>query len=191
MERLTNEEATAGTVRAALGTLVGAAQPADPVILFLSGHGLQGEDEAFYFATPAIDASSARRVATTGLPWTDFAGLLERVEARIRGAVAWTTFVDDIDYDAKGQRERIEYGNGTFTEYTYDPLTYRLTRLKTTRSSDSTVLQNLRYVHDPVGNIVEIGDSAQQTVFFNNDVVSPSAQYVYDAVYRLIEATGP
>ncbi|WP_437606631.1 hypothetical protein WMF20_37545 [Sorangium sp. So ce834] len=123
-------------------------------------------------------------------PTYNEAGLLERVEARIRGAVAWTTFVDDIDYDAKGQRERIEYGNGTFTDYTYDPLTYRLTRLKTTRSSDSTVLQNLRYVYDPVGNIVEIGDSAQQTVFFNNDVVSPSAQYVYDAVYRLIEATG-
>ncbi|WP_437996746.1 SpvB/TcaC N-terminal domain-containing protein [Sorangium sp. So ce185] len=123
-------------------------------------------------------------------PTYNEAGLLERVEARIRGAVAWTTFVDDIDYDAKGQRERIEYGNGTFTEYTYDPLTYRLSRLKTTRSSDSTVLQNLRYVYDPVGNIVEIGDSAQQTVFFNNDVVSPSAQYVYDAVYRLIEATG-
>ncbi|AUX35897.1 MULTISPECIES: SpvB/TcaC N-terminal domain-containing protein [Sorangium] len=123
-------------------------------------------------------------------PTYNEAGLLERVQARIRGAVAWTTFVDDIDYDAKGQRERIEYGNGTFTAYTYDPLTYRLTRLKTTRSSDSAVLQNLRYVYDPVGNIVEIGDSAQQTVFFNNDVVSPSAQYVYDAVYRLIEATG-
>ncbi|WP_236644119.1 RHS repeat domain-containing protein [Sorangium cellulosum] len=123
-------------------------------------------------------------------PTYNEAGLLERVEARIRGAVAWTTFVDDIDYDAKGQRERIEYGNGTVTEYTYDPLTYRLSRLRTTRSSDSTVLQNLRYVYDPVGNIVEIGDSAQQTVFFNNAVVSPSAQYVYDAVYRLIEATG-
>ncbi|WP_437710025.1 SpvB/TcaC N-terminal domain-containing protein [Sorangium sp. So ce448] len=123
-------------------------------------------------------------------PTYNEAGLLERVEARIRGAVAWTTFVDDIDYDAKGQRERIEYGNGTSTAYTYDPLTFRLSRLKTTRSSDSAVLQNLTYVYDPVGNIVEIGDSAQQTVFFNNAVVSPSAQYVYDAVYRLIEATG-
>ncbi|HTN87933.1 MAG TPA: SpvB/TcaC N-terminal domain-containing protein [Sorangium sp.] len=123
-------------------------------------------------------------------PTYNEAGLLERVEARVRGAVTWTTFVDDIDYDAKGQRERIDYGNGTSTAYTYDPLTFRLSRLKTTRSSDSAVLQNLTYVYDPVGNIVELGDSAQQTVFFNNAVVSPSAQYVYDAVYRLIEATG-
>ncbi|MGK3997606.1 RHS repeat-associated core domain-containing protein [Sorangium sp. So ce1024] len=123
-------------------------------------------------------------------PTYNEAGLLERVEVRIRGAAGWTTFVDNIDYDAKGQRERIDYGNGTSTVYTYDPLTFRLSRLKTTRSSDSAVLQNLTYVYDPVGNIVEIGDSAQQTVFFNDDVVSPSAQYVYDAVYRLIEATG-
>ncbi|CAN98730.1 Rhs family protein [Sorangium cellulosum So ce56] len=137
-------------------------------------------------APDGLTASDASEVK----PTYNEAGLLERVEARIRGAVAWTTFVDNIDYDAKGQRERIEYGNGTSTAYTYDPLTFRLSRLKTTRSSDSAVLQNLTYVYDPVGNIVEIGDSAQQTVFFNNAVVSPSAQYVYDAVYRLIEATG-
>ncbi|WP_437589011.1 SpvB/TcaC N-terminal domain-containing protein [Sorangium sp. So ce1000] len=135
-------------------------------------------------APDGLTASDASEVK----PTYNEAGLLERVEARVRGV--WTTFVDNIDYDAKGQRERIEYGNGTSTAYTYDPLTFRLSRLKTTRSSDSAVLQNLTYVYDPVGNIVEIGDSAQQTVFFNNDVVSPNAQYVYDAVYRLIEATG-
>ncbi|WP_437314746.1 hypothetical protein [Sorangium sp. So ce385] len=37
-------------------------------------------------------------------PTCDEAGLPERVEARVRGAVAWTTFVDDTDDDAKGQR---------------------------------------------------------------------------------------
>ncbi|WP_437713623.1 RHS repeat-associated core domain-containing protein [Sorangium sp. So ce448] len=137
-------------------------------------------------APDGLTASDASEIK----PTYNEAGLLERIEARIRGAATWTTFVDNIDYDAKGQRERIAYGNGTFTVYTYDPLTFRLSRLKTTRSSDSAVLQNLTYVYDPVGNIVEIGDSAQQTVFFNNAVVSPSAQYVYDAVYRLIEATG-
>ena len=51
-------------------------------------------------------------------------------------------------------------------------------------------MQDLDYTYDPVGNITEIVDSAQQTVFFNNDVVTPSAQYVYDAIYRLTQATG-
>ena len=123
-------------------------------------------------------------------PTYNEAGLLEKVEARVRGAATWTTLVDDIDYDAKGQREKIVYGNGTTTTYTYDPETFRLVRLKTMRDSDAAVLQNLAYAYDPVGNITEIKDSAQQTVFFDNDVVSPSTRYVYDALYRIIEASG-
>ena len=123
-------------------------------------------------------------------PTYNEAGLLEKVEARVRGAAAWTTFVDDIDYDAKGQREKIVYGNGTTTTYTYDPETFRLVRLRTVRDSDSAVLQNLAYAYDPMGNIAEITDSAQQTVFFDNAVVTPSTRYVYDALYRLIEASG-
>ena len=52
------------------------------------------------------------------------------------------------------------------------------------------MLQNLAYAYDPVGNIIAIRDSAQSTVFFDNDVVTPSTRYVYDALYRLIEAQG-
>jgi RHS repeat-associated protein len=51
-------------------------------------------------------------------------------------------------------------------------------------------LQNLRYTYDPVGNISHIRDDAQQTIFFRNRRVEPSADYVYDATYRLIEASG-
>ena len=123
-------------------------------------------------------------------PTYNEAGLLEAVDARIRGAVSWTSFVDDIAYDAKGQRARIEYGNGTLTEYTYDALTFRLTRLKTQRTSDNTTLQDLVYTYDPVGNIVAIEDAAHKTVFFNNAVVDASSEYEYDAVYRLVNATG-
>ena len=66
----------------------------------------------------------------------------------------WTTFVTDIDYDAKGQRERIDYGNGVDTTYDYDPLTFRLVRLQTLRGSEP--LQDLSYTYDPVGNITHI-----------------------------------
>ncbi|MBE9128306.1 MULTISPECIES: SpvB/TcaC N-terminal domain-containing protein [unclassified Coleofasciculus] len=118
------------------------------------------------------------------------ANLLEQVDVRLRGAVEWTPFVTNIDYDAKGQRQLIEYGNGVRTVYTYDPLTYRLTRLHTTRVSDSVRLQDLHYTYDPVGNITEIRDEAQQTIFFNNEVVSPSTKYEYDALYQLIRADG-
>lgn len=123
-------------------------------------------------------------------PTYNEAGLLEAVRVRILDAASWTYFVDDIDYDAKGRRESITYSNGVTTTYTYDPQTFRLVRLKTKRASDDAVLQNLSYTYDPVGNIVAVKDSAQQTVFFANTVVTPVMTYVYDAIYRLIEASG-
>ncbi|MDQ3412143.1 MAG: toxin, partial [Chloroflexota bacterium] len=39
--------------------------------------------------------------------------------------------VANIDYDAKGQRQRIDYQNGASTFYQYDPETFRLTALYT------------------------------------------------------------
>ena len=51
-------------------------------------------------------------------------------------------------------------------------------------------LQDLSYTYDPAGNITHIRDDAQQTIYFNNAVSTPSADYTYDAIYRLIEATG-
>src|SRR5262249_8025470 len=83
-----------------------------------------------------------------------------------------------------------EYGNGTKTACDYDPLTFRLTHLKTTRKSDNTMLQDLSYSYDPVGNITQIQDAAQQRIYFNNQVVTPSNDYAYDAIYRLIVAQG-
>ena len=56
------------------------------------------------------------------------------------------------------------------TTYDYDPLTFRLTQLKTTRAgpdataaqlfTNSDVVQDLRYTYDPVGNITRIDDAA-------------------------------
>ena len=51
-------------------------------------------------------------------------------------------------------------------------------------------LQNLHYTFDPAGNITHIRDDAQQTIFFANARVEPNAEYSYDAIFRLIEATG-
>ena len=124
------------------------------------------------------------------LPTYNEANLLERVDAKLRGADTLTTFVEDLDYDEKGQRARIAYGNGVQTEYAYDSETFRLARLITTRGGGADVLQDLAYTYDPSGNITHIRDSAQQTTYFANAIVEPVWEYVYDAVYRLIEATG-
>lgn len=118
----------------------------------------------------------------------DAGGRLGRVTASIRGG-ALTTFVEDITYNEKGQRLAIRYGNGVATTYGYDPLTFRLRHATTTRRG-AEVLQELRYTHDPVGNIVGQRDDAQQTTYFAGAVVSPWASYAYDSLYRLMRARG-
>ncbi|MEX8518449.1 MAG: SpvB/TcaC N-terminal domain-containing protein [Leptothrix sp. (in: b-proteobacteria)] len=97
--------------------------------------------------------------------------------------------ITGITYNAKGQKETLELGNGTTTTYEYDPQTYRLLTLKTRRTAGQT-LQNLSYTYDPVGNITQTDDKAQDTVWANNSVIRPEHHYTYDAIYRLIEATG-
>jgi RHS repeat-associated protein len=134
-------------------------------------------------------------------PTFNEANLLDRIDVRLRGAAEATAFVTNIDYNAKGQRERIDYGNGATTRYEHDPLTFRLAHLATTRPAnpDATasqlfrnpsVVQDLRYTYDPVGNITRIEDAALKSLIRGGQSVEPVSAYTYDAVYRLIEAVG-
>jgi len=145
------------------------------------------------------------------------ANLLERVDVWLERAAEPAALLDpdnvapspvgvaNIDYDAKGQRQRIDYKNGASTLYSYDPLTFRLTQLLTRRDAvafpgddpqppvagwPGRQVQNLHYTYDPAGNVTHIQDDAQQTIFFRNRRVEPSNDYFYDALYRLIQATG-
>ncbi len=120
----------------------------------------------------------------------DVAGRLRSLDVSVRGASQPTAVVARVDYNARGQRLAIEYGNGASSRYTYDPLTFRMIRLLTTRRRDRVQLQDLRYAFDPVGNITSIRDESQQTVYFRNQAVPASNEYSYDAVYRLVSAHG-
>jgi RHS repeat-associated protein len=125
-------------------------------------------------------------------PTYNEANLLEGMAVQKRGAAETTTLVTNIDYDAKGQRTQIEYGNGVSTTYTYDPDTFRLTKLLTLRDTThrQRKLQDLQYTYDPAGNITRIRDEAQPEIYFRNQVVTAQSDYTYDALYQLIAATG-
>ena len=111
-------------------------------------------------------------------------------ERNANGQLDWTSFVKGVEYDSRGLRTNASLGNSTNVITTYDLETSRLLRLQTTRANESNALQDLNYTYDPVGNIVQCRDEAQQTFFFRNTRVDPSTKYVYDALYRLKEATG-
>ncbi len=101
-----------------------------------------------------------------------------------------TQHITNITYNPREQRENIYYGNTTKTRYYYNPLNFRLTRILTTRNNGQDVLQDLNYTYDAAGNITAQQDNAQQTFYFNNAVIAPTGSYTYDALYRLLTATG-
>lgn len=128
-------------------------------------------------------------------------GTLKSEALTLRGTV--TNAIEDIRYNAKGQKEYLKAGNGTVTQYDYDETTFRLRQMRTTRPgnaaefprlrsnlTDGNVLQQLLYTYDPVGNITEIEDQAYKPVFFSNALIKPKSLYEYDALYRLLQATG-
>ncbi|MDA5545064.1 RHS repeat protein [Yersinia rochesterensis] len=101
--------------------------------------------------------------------------------------------VQSLTYSAAGQKLREESGNGVVTEYRYEAETQRLIGIKTARPAlkdRPTLLQDLRYDYDPVGNILAIHNDAEATRFYRNQKIVPETTYRYDALYQLIEATG-
>ncbi|WP_205513240.1 SpvB/TcaC N-terminal domain-containing protein [Longitalea arenae] len=148
------------------------------------------EFDALNRVTRSVTPHLAASPQTAYIPTYNEAGLLEKVDLAIRGAAATTPFVTNINYNAKGQREEIYYGNGTKTAYTYEKDTFRLIRLLTTRNNGATVLQDLHYTFDPAGNITEQRDAAQPDLNFDGELVKALNKYEYDAFYRLKKASG-
>ena len=167
----------------------------------------QLEFDALNRPVRVVAPNSNSATASVLLATYNEARLLQAMTAHIRGAATATPFVNNIDYNEKGQRARIDYANGTSTIYKYDPDTFRLVGLVTARNTDpepfwedkskvdlpafaGDVLQYLTFTFDPVGNITYIKDDAQQTIYFRNQKVEPSADYTYDAMYWLVQALG-
>jgi RHS repeat-associated protein len=110
-------------------------------------------------------------------------------------------YVQNIGYNAKGQRLIIAYGNNLMTRYTYDDQTFRLARMRTERYTYSqdgneelyayeagTVKQDFANSYDKVGNITNIHDATPGGGVFGLDGLLRS--FGYDALYRLLSATG-
>ena len=96
-------------------------------------------------------------------------------------------YIKMIDYDKYGQRTRIDYGNGSHTEYAYDPLQ----RLSFLRSVDGTAnhrtMQHNEYTFDKLNNIVQVHNGASDIGGLGGIYTNT---YGYDELNRLVEAHG-
>jgi len=117
------------------------------------------------------------------------AGLLNSEEVSHPGIPNPAVYIKDIDYNEKGQRNKIIYGNDVATRFEFDKETFRLQKLESKRLNGE-LLQEWQCTYDPVGNITHIEDKVAPVEFFKNSAVSSLCTYTYDALYRLTEATG-
>ena len=96
-------------------------------------------------------------------------------------------YVSKIGYDKFEQRTYLKYCNGAETFYTYDPQRRRLLNL-TVNSGGNTIMDNA-YTYDAVSNVLSVvnGASVPQSGKAGGQMAHI---YTYDALYRLVSATG-
>ncbi|PDO85668.1 RHS repeat protein [Kosakonia pseudosacchari] len=123
----------------------------------------------------------------------DIAGLLAGSWLTVKGS-AEQVIIKSLSYSAAGLKLSEEHGNGVIISYTYDGQTQRLIAVKTERPSGhlsgAKILQDLRYEYDPVGNVLNIRNDAEETRFWRNQKIVPENTYTYDSLYQLVSATG-
>jgi len=128
-------------------------------------------------------------------PFYNRAGALERAE--LDGKI----FVNQISYNAKGQRTLIAYGNGIMTRYAYDAKTFRVARMRTECYTNPAaniyhpnllLLQDFAYSYDLAGNILSIRDITLGCGVINTPLGAEVLEraFKYDPLYRLISAIG-
>lgn len=139
-----------------------------------------------------LDADNERKILR---PTYNRAGKLETV------SLDDELHVQHIAYNAKGQRSLIAYANSVITRYSYDPRSFRLTRLRSERYTQAAehnyqpvgpAFQDFAYEYDLVGNVLRIRDRTPASGVPNTllGVDALDRQFEYDPLYRLISATG-
>jgi RHS repeat-associated protein len=156
---------------------------------------------------PQTTGNTVTNAATTHARRTRYlyheGGALQGVEARYEGDTAgvWTPYVDDIRYNARGQRMGVDYASGAKTHYDYAPKSFRLRMLKHTVVATETVegiptsvtktAMHCTYTYDPVGNLVRVRDESVPEGERVLSTLAPNdSLYAYDALYRLVSAIG-
>ena len=101
--------------------------------------------------------------------------------------------LSSVVYSAAGQILSETAGNGMVGSYAYEPQTRRLIGLKVVRPAKTgraTIVQDVSYRYDPVGNVIRVSDAAQAPSYWRKQKTESASVYRYDALYQLIGATG-
>ncbi|EPS32168.1 hypothetical protein PDE_07128 [Penicillium oxalicum 114-2] len=136
----------------------------------------------------ATDASGCHTITSY-----DLLGNVKTVTARLKDERSSRPLVYDKTYGPDGSLLKIIYGNGSTLDHVYDRATRRLVRKtlsRTNRLGRSHHVQDMHYSWDCMGRTVRKRDAAQQSLYFRNSRTDPEWTYNYDALGRLVSATG-
>ncbi|KAH6984363.1 virulence plasmid 65kDa B protein-domain-containing protein [Ilyonectria sp. MPI-CAGE-AT-0026] len=147
-----------------------------------------------YESKASYDAMDRVRLSTDALSRQthrtyDTSGGLIGLKSRTSEDKSWTAHVVETTYTADGLPSMIKQGNNSTTRYTYG-LNTRCILEKKTQRGDGTVLEDHSYTYDILNRVVSTTDSAQQTVFFRNNRITPTKESWYDGWGRLVKAAG-
>jgi RHS repeat-associated protein len=122
----------------------------------------------------------------------DDAGMVNKVVGAGNG---WQrTYASDIRYDVFGNRDRVVYGNGVVSTWTFDPNRIRLQEVTTTlppAGKSPTLIQDLQYSYDPGNNPRTITNALPLLTGGSGTFPGQSTLTLkYDGVDRLFEADG-
>ncbi|MFN2424420.1 MAG: hypothetical protein ABR572_11675, partial [Cryomorphaceae bacterium] len=114
-------------------------------------------------------------------------------------ALQWAgePYLEEVAYNARGQRILMAMNNGVMTRYVYDDQTFRLARTRSqkftknglTYTPEAVLRQDLTYTYDLEGSILSQRDRAPA----NNNAQGPGnllREFTHDPLRRLLSATG-
>ncbi len=105
---------------------------------------------------------------------------INRITFSLDSGQTFSDLLTNADFNAANETLKLALGNGLTTDYAYDPLTLRISSIRTANASLRT-LQDFTYAFDPVGNLTALTDR----------VNTASQTFRYDQLNRLQTAAGP
>ena len=95
------------------------------------------------------------------------------------------SYIFQTTYNTLGQKTFVEYGDHSKAYYSYDIL-HRLSNL-TSKDRHDSVMQNIVYSFDGLGNIMQIHNAAGQVNSMGGNYTN---YYIYDSLYRMVLSNG-
>ncbi|CAB5500997.1 SpvB/TcaC N-terminal domain-containing protein [Bathymodiolus thermophilus thioautotrophic gill symbiont] len=99
------------------------------------------------------------------------------------------THIKSLDYNAQGQEEKIQYGNGIVVVHSFEKTTHRVIKIQS-KDKAGKLVQDLLHVWDPEGNLSFLTDNTIKLLMPKAKDLDCKSVYTYDSLYRLKTSTG-